>query len=82
MRFFDLNDPDNIEKVLPEKAYRMVKAIRDKEIEDEESKEDLGTADIDLVDEIKELTRLKNEGIISKREFKEKKKKILDKMVE
>lgn len=82
MRFFDLNDPDNIEKVLPEKAYRMVKAIRDKEIEDEESKEDLGTADVDLVDEIKELTRLKNEGIISKREFKEKKKKILDKMVE
>lgn len=82
MRFFDLNDPDNIEKVLPEKAYRMVKAIRDKEIEDEESKEDLSTADINPVDKIKELTRLKNEGIISKREFKEKKKKILDKMVE
>lgn len=75
--FFDYNDYETFEEILPHKAYHIVSAIKANEIIVEHTRKNLSPAD-----KIRELAKLKDEGIISESEFEEKKRELLDKIIE
>lgn len=81
MRFFDLNDPKNVEETLPEQAYRMVKAMKDKEVDRGDIEDRFTREEIALVEELKDVISLRDKGDISRREFRARRKKILKKMM-
>ena len=75
--FFNYNDYGAFEEIIPQKAYNIVKAIKDNEIIVEYSRKNLS-----LADKVRESARLRDEGIISESEFEKKKIELLDRLIE
>ena len=75
--FFEYKDHDSFKELIPEKDYNIVNTIQtnlilSKVISESESG--------NVADKIRELAKLKDEGILTEQEFSEKKKALLDKI--
>jgi hypothetical protein len=76
--FFDFEDYNIFYELIPEKAYNIVSAIKTNNIINKVVNKNI-TADI--TNQIKELAKLKDEGLLTEEEFTEKKKLLLDRII-
>jgi len=75
--FFDFDDYRKFSELLPEKAFEIVNIIKTKSILNKAINEDSA---VTITDQIRELAKLKDEGLLTDEEFSEKKKALLEKI--
>lgn len=74
--FFDIDTYQILNDLMPEKEYNIVSAIKSSEI----IKSQITNNQKSVPDQIREFAKLRDEGIITEKEFNEKKKQLLDKI--
>jgi hypothetical protein len=74
---FDISAQQALNDLIPEKEYEIVSAIKTNDLIHKEMNKGEGTS---IVDQIRELAKLKDEGILTEQEFAEKKSQLLDKI--
>ncbi len=75
--FFEFKDYDIFKQLIPEKDYNIVSTIQTNSIISKVINE---SKSANVTDQIRELAKLKDEGILTEEEFAEKKKALLDKI--
>ncbi len=75
--FFDIYAYQIFNDLIPEKEFKIVNAIRSSEIM---KKQIYNDSQKSVTDQLRELAKLRDDGIITENEFNEKKKQLLDKI--
>lgn len=75
---FNFNAYKTLNELIPDKAYEIINMIKTNEILE---KANTGDASSKIANQIRELAKLKEEGILTDEEFNDKKKSLLEKMV-
>lgn len=75
--YFDKNSFDSFRELIPEKSLDIVNSVKTDQIIKEQNNKKISSS---ITDQIRELAKLKDEGIISEEEFQEKKKVLLEKI--
>ncbi|MBS4022541.1 MAG: SHOCT domain-containing protein [Dethiobacter sp.] len=71
---FDFKDYEKFNELIPQKAFTIVNTIKTNDIIDSVLNESTGS---NILDQIRELAKLKDEGILTEEEFSNKKKELL-----
>lgn len=75
--FFDFKDYYTFNELIPEKAFEIVNTIKTNNILNKVINE---SKPVNISDQIRELAKLKDEGLLTEEEFTEKKKELLEKI--
>ena len=75
--FFNFEDYSTFSEIIPEKSYEIVYTIKTNKILNKVVNENKS---LNILDQIRELAKLKDEGLLTEEEFAEKKKSLLDKI--
>ena len=80
--FFDIDSYNIFNNLLPEKEFSIVNAVKSSQLiyQQKTNTQSISENKVSISDQIRELAKLKDEGIITEQEFSNKKKQLLDKI--